>query len=127
MKKETVKKLLAALESEPWTLTPKQYYAARIQYMVKNYGVTAKQAMELYPPESIIGGEYYLENWDKWIHHTGGLKIRIPDKVLDRVTDLARYRALHNYPDLYSDYIPPEIRKMNRQAPRIYSRARVAR
>jgi hypothetical protein len=100
----------------PWELTPKQYYRERIKQMAKESGLTEKEVREIYPYE-VIEHEYYLE-FEKWVHS----RVRIPNKVLDRLTDRARYRAMHDYPDLYRDYMPPEIRKMNREAPRIFNR-----
>src|SRR5690606_21828865 len=107
----------------PWELTPKQYAEARIRCMRQEYpDVPLEEIREVYPEEILID-EYY-QNWDRWVHKTGQQGIRIPNKVLDRVTERARYRATHDYPDLYRDYMPPEVRKMNREQPRIYSRKR---
>jgi hypothetical protein len=98
----------------PWELTPKQYYNMRIKEMSEEYGLTQTECREFYPFE-VIEAEYY-QLFDQWVHSG----VRIPDKVLDRVNERARYRAMHDYPDLYRDYIPPEIRKMNREAERIF-------
>ena len=96
-----------------YNITPKQYYQKWVNDVYQEYkndGITKKEIRSLYPFESIFC-DYYLPE----LYSVSKKGIRIANSILDKLTPEQRYRFLHDFPDMYRDYLPPEIRRQKRE------------
>lgn len=96
-----------------YNITPKQYYEKWVNdayQEYKNDGITKKEIRSLYPFKSIFYDCYLPE-----LYNMSKKGIRVSNSVLDKLTPEQRYRLLHDYPDMYRDYLPPEIRRQKRE------------
>jgi len=100
---------------ELWEMTPKQFYKYWINKIyqecnTKDNPLTKREIIEYYPFKSVNRDIYLPLLLDATKEN-----FRIPDKILDKLTPEERYRFLHDYPDLYRGYLPPEIRKQKKR------------
>lgn len=107
---------------EEYQMTPKQYYKNWIDSVYKenhalDLTLTKKEIIDSYPFESVFYDQYL-----PMLYRHAREGRRIPDRVLDKLTPGERHRFLHDYPDMYRDYLPPEVRRQKRE---IYTRRRV--
>jgi len=96
-----------------YNITPKQYYQKWVNDVYQEYkndGITKKEIRLLYPFESIFY-DYYLPE----LYNMSKQGFRIANSILDKLTPEQRYRFLHDFPDMYRDYLPPEIRRQKRE------------
>ena len=96
-----------------YNITPKQYYKKWIHDAYQRYrddGITKKELKSLYPFERIFY-DYYLPE----LYNISRQGCRIANSILDKLTPEQRYRFLHDFPDMYRDYLPPEIRRQKRE------------
>ncbi len=96
-----------------YNITPKQYYQKWVNdayNRYKNDGITKKEIRSLYPFKSIFY-DYYLPE----LYNISKQGFRIANAILDKLTPEQRYRFLHDFPDMYWDYLPPEIRRQKRE------------
>ena len=96
-----------------YNITPKQYYEKWVNNVYQEYkndGITKKEIMSLYPFKSVFYDCYLPE-----LYGLAKKGIRISNSILDKLTPEQRYRFLHDFPDKYRDYLPPEIRQQKRE------------
>lgn len=96
-----------------YNIMPKQYYQKWVNEVYqdcKDDGITKKEIMELYPFDAIFYNEYL-----PMLYNAAKEGVRISDKILDKLTPEQRYRFLHDFPDMYRDYLPPEVRRQKRE------------
>ena len=93
-----------------YSITPRQYYQKWVNDVYQECGITKKEIRALYPFERIFY-DYYLPE----LYNMSKQGFRISDVVLDKLTPEQRYRFLHDFPDMYRDYLPPEIRRQKRE------------
>ena len=101
------------MQYNTYNITPKQYYQKWVNDVYKAYkndGITKKEIRSLYPFERIFY-DYYLPQ----LYSISKEGIRIANSILDKLTPEQRYRFLHDFPDMYRDYLPPEIRRQKRE------------
>jgi hypothetical protein len=95
---------------QEWEMTPKQYYKKWINDIYADCDLTKKEIMKCYPFDAIFYNEYL-----PMLYNATREGIRIPDKILDKLTPEQRYRFLHDFPDMYRNYLPPEVRRQRRE------------
>jgi len=101
------------MQYSTYNITPKQYYQKWINNAYDSYkddGITKKELKTLYPFKRIFY-DYYLPE----LYSISKKGIRIANSILDKLTAPERYRFLHDFPDMYRDYLPPEIRRQKRE------------
>lgn len=96
-------------------MTLRQYYIYRINSMYNQYkeDITKKEIIESYPKPENFYHEYF-----NIIMSAVQQGKKIPNIVLDKDINI-RYRLTHDYPDLFKDYLTPEVRKQKKE---IYKR-----
>ncbi len=102
-------------------MTPKQFYKKFINdlYAEVKLDYTKAELVRIYPFKNVFHNEYYPA-----LLQAAREGKRIPDRILDKLTPAERYRFLHDYQDLYSDYLPPEVRQQKKE---IYRRVKNVR
>jgi hypothetical protein len=103
-------KMSELLTREVWRLTPKQYTKVVAERLRARYpNMTSAQAHEEAGRQGRVA-EYYNA-----LYRASEDGHRVPDRVMDRLAPEGAYRLRHDFPALYSDYMPPEIRRQNAQ------------
>lgn len=98
-----------------YQMTPKQYYKNWIETVYRENhsldpSLTKKEIIDSYPFDVVFRDQYLPRLYD--VTRQG---VKIPHKVLDRLAPEERYRFLHDFPDMYRDYLPPEVRRQKKE------------
>lgn len=80
-------------------LTPKQFHRSRIDACVREHGCKYREAKELNLP-----GDAEIAHF-RAVYEAAEGGVRTRDVVLDHMTAGLRRKILHDFPDLYRDYM----------------------